>query len=268
MMPSFFSRVTSYSVAALAVCATSTIFTQTAQAEEDEAHVDAFLLVGPNGKIRTGGYDFEDNIVDNVNTFVYEGEFDQFGTTDEPGFNSLSSTNPQLPAGFSTLPGNTSVVWTGKAFTIGGVTSNLWHWDGTGPVDFDPLTDGTVLNIGKAPFNNETSADLDGSANDVAGFEIETTNSSGFLHKHINFSVVDVNSAPTGFYLWSLVLTAGNNSSDPIYFVHDLGETGEVFHELAAEWVEDNLATSVIPAPTSAFMALGGLAGLMLRRRR
>ena len=230
--------------------------------EEEHGHVDALLIINPDNQLVTGGYDFEDNQLDNTLTRVYESEFDAFGTIDEPGFNALSSDNGQIPDGFSALPGNTDVTFTANAFALGGQTANLWHWNAEGAVAFNPVAAGTTLTISKAPAAVFSSV-LDGSANDVQGFTIETTNATGFLHKHIDFTV-NQPVAEEGFYLWSLTLEVGAYATEPVYFVHGLGDHDEALHEAAIDFVQANL----VPEPTSAAL-LAGLGGLaMIRRRR
>lgn len=225
-------------------------------------HADALLVITPGDQLVTGLYDFGDNTLVSTDTRVLEGEFDAFGTIDEPGFNALSSGNAQLPAGFSALPGDTAVNFTGKAFSIGAQTSNLWFWDATGPVVFSPVTDGTILNVSKAPAVS-FSANLDGSASDVAGFTIDTTASDGFLHKHIDFSIIDATTAAEGFYLWSFEISADTYTSEPIYFVHGLGDHDEELHEEAIEYVE----TNIVPEPASLAMLASGAVCLLRRKR-
>ncbi len=201
-------------------------------------HVDMLLLVDGNGDLVTGEYDFDTFMIANTDTRVFEAEFDIFGASDEPGFNALSA--PQVPMGFSALPANSDVVFIGKAIEIDSITSNLWHWDATGSVSFSPIAAGTILSVSKAPSVIFESI-LDGSASDVAGFSINPTDSQGFLHKHVDFTVIDVNTAPTGFYLWSFQLEVGGLTSEPVFFVHGLGEHPEELHEQAVDWVQANL---------------------------
>ena len=243
----------------------STITGSIAQAQ----HTDAFFAVGPTGKLVAGQYDFDSNSVLNVNTRVYEGEFEgpfsNVWTVDEPGFNALPNTSLGLPSGYMTLPSSTAVTFNANAFTIGASTSNLWHWDGSGSVSFAAVTGPTVLEISKSPTAVFSSV-LDGSASDVSGFEIETTATDGFLHKHIDFSVsnTDATAPDAGFYLWAMTFHVGPSlETDLTYFVHGLGIADEAAHEIAISFVE----SALVPEPTSAVL-LAGFGGLALRRRR
>ncbi len=232
-------------------------------------HNDVLLSIDPEANLVAGLYDFDGGTVQSLGDRVFEGEFEgpfsNVWTIDEPGFNALSSNVSGLPAGYTTLPGSTPVSFDAKAFTIGSSTANLWHWDGSGAVDFTPVTSPTVLQISKSP-TAVFSAILDGTASDVTGFVIDTTSTLGFLHKHIDFSVYnsDLTAPDTGFYLWSLVLEVSELQSQPLFFVHGLGIEDEEAHEAAIEFVRNTF----IPEPNS-FVAMAGLClAVLLRRRR
>ncbi len=221
-------------------------------------HADLLLIRDDAGNLLTGLYDFGDGDVVSTNTRVHEGEFDQFGSSDEPGFNAIGASN--VPAGFQALQGNVSVAFDANAFEIGSTTANLFHWDGTGEVNFTAAAN--TLTVSKAP-SNIFSATLDASSNSITGFEIDTTSSDGFLHKHIDFTLSDISSSANGFYLWSFTLSAGSDIADPIFFVHGFGLEDEVAHEAAIDWVGANL----VPAPGTLAMLLAAPA-MMTRRRR
>ena len=59
---------------------------------------------------------------------------------DEPGFFALPAGDPELPAGASALPLNANVTANLLPFTIGGGTDTLFYWNGTGSVDFAPVS--------------------------------------------------------------------------------------------------------------------------------
>ncbi|MGV6814011.1 MAG: hypothetical protein ACWA5W_03260 [Phycisphaerales bacterium] len=221
-------------------------------------HADMLLIRDDSGNLLTGLYDFDSNSIVSTNTRVFEGEFDQFGTTDEPGFNALSATN--IPAGYQALPSSSEVSFNANAFAIDDQVSNLYYWDGNGDVDFVQSTN--ILTISKAP-STIFNAVLDGGSSDVAGFGIDTTSSDGFLHKHLDAGLTDISESAHGFYLWSYNLTIDGSTSDSVFFVHDFGVENEVLHEAAIDWVGANL----VPSPGSlSMLAIGGLVGM--RRRR
>jgi hypothetical protein len=221
-------------------------------------HADLLLINDQNGNLITGQYDFDSGQVVNTDTRVYEGEFDDFGVSDEPGFNALSSSN--IPNGYFALAGNADVGFSANAFGIDNGVSNLWFWDGAGAVDFG--ISNNLLTISKAP-SNIFSTTLDGSASDANGFTIDTTSSDGFLHKHIDFALNDTGAGASGFYLWSMDFSVGDSSSESVYFVHGFGIHDEEAHEAAVGWVETNL----VPAPAGV-LTLIGLPILTSRRRR
>ena len=270
MLNSLLDRTRRSPLGTAALCAACTTAiaaaaTAPAQADEEEAHVDAFLYVDSDGRLTTGGYDFEGTAISTLNTRVYEAEFDEFGTTDEPGFNAVPQSG--LPAGSTALPANTPVTFNAVGIDLGTSQSNLLHWNGTGVVDFAPVTGDTNLVIRKPQGLSFASITLDGSDADVAGFEIDTTNGSGFLHRHIDFIINDGDFLPDlvddGFYLFALELSVGAGLvSEPTYFVHGFGNHTEEAHEAAVAFVESTL----VPEPASA--AVFGLAGLALLRRR
>lgn len=240
-------------------------FACVAMAEEghdhEHAHGDAMLIIGPTGELQVGIYDFGDGDVVTTDAHVFEGEFDEFGVSDEPGINALSSTGGSIPSGFSALPGLVDVTFTADAFDLDGVVANLWHWDGEGEVDFAPVSSGSYLSISKAPSVVFESV-LDGSATDVDGFVIETTDATGFLHKHIDFALINLTgSVDEGVYLWSMSFEVDSLASEPVYFVHGFGLHDEEAHEAAVEYVEEAL----VPEPASAALVLIGLAAI--RRR-
>ena len=235
-------------------------------------HADILLVVNPGGNLVAGQIDIGSTSVLDVDTRVYEGEFEgpfnNIWTTDEPGFNALSSGNTGLlPAGYTTLPGSTSVTFDANAITLNAGTANLWHWNGLGEVNFAAVADPTVLEISNN-FSIPTfpSITLDGSGAGVTGFEIDATGPSGDLHEHTNFRVynTDASAPDTGFYLWSLTLHAGAGlQTDPLYFVHGLGIEDEVAHEAAIGYVE----ASLVPEPGSAVLLMLGVTGLLARQR-
>jgi len=220
-------------------------------------HADLLVIRDDAGNLVTGQYDFDDGSVVNTNTRVYEGEFDAFGTTDEPGFNALSGSN--IPVGYQALSGNTALSFDARSFSIGETSANLFYWDGQGEVNFGAAAN--TLTISKAP-SSIFSATLDGSDSSVEGFDIDTTSSDGFMHKHIDAGLSDISASAHGFYMWSLTLEHESDSTDPIFFIHGFGLEDEEAHEMAIDWANANL----VPAPGSVALLLG-LPALWTRRR-
>tara|TARA_R110000868_G_scaffold411617_1_gene706381 strand:+ start:483051 stop:483779 length:729 start_codon:yes stop_codon:yes gene_type:complete len=221
-------------------------------------HADLLLIRDNAGNLLTGQYDFGTNQLVNTNTRVYEGEFDAFGTSDEPGFNALSASN--IPSGFQALSGSTPVSFDANSFQIGGQSANLYHWDGAGAVNFTASSN--ALTISKSPSAIFSSL-LDGSDSDVNGFDIDTTSSDGFLHKHMDAGLSSISSNDYGFYLWSLTINVNDASTQPIFFVHGFGLEDEIAHEAAIDWVSANL----VPAPSTLALLLG-LPAMTASRRR
>lgn len=173
---------------------------------------------------------------------VFEGElgtveFGPFGT-DDPGFFA------------DTLTDGTSV-----GFNI---LSGLKVWNGAG---FDGGTAETVRVANFFGTPGEVSATT--GTGFVPGFTLVTASGGGFDH-HAAFLLESSMGSPLdGIYLLEIELTSpGLPASAPLWIVFNLG-LDEEDHELAVEWVEENLVPS---APTAALFAFFGAAGL--RRRR
>jgi len=221
-------------------------------------HADLLLIKDDAGNLLTGQYDFGTNQIVNTNTRVYEGEFDAFGTSDEPGFNALSESF--IPTGYLALDANSPVSFDANTFQIGSSSANLYHWDGNGPVNFTAANNS--LTISKAPSILFSSV-LDASDTNVDGFDIDSTSSEGFLHKHIDLGLTDISASANGFYLWSISISIDASTTEPIYFVHGFGVDDEIAHEAAIDWTNTNL----VPAPGSLAILLG-LPAMTYRRRR
>ena len=191
--------------------------------------------------------------------------------SDEPGFYS-----DPTELGANAVPAGLDVFVTTTSFTVDGATADLFYWDGTGPVDFDP-----------APAN--TSFEFEQDPNTGIG-----TTTAGVFDDHPEFLLdADPNAVPAdGVYLVSFAveidtLTTSDSSIAVLlvdqlivssFFAEEVEEAVEAleggapnaevdfgggiikdfaFYEEAVEYVEDNL---VVPEPTTgliAFVALG-----------
>lgn len=71
---------------------------------------------------------------------------------DEPGYFSLPAGDAEIPIGASALPGNATVTENLLPFTISANTSNLFFWNGSGSVNFQPiLQPGVTMTIDPNP---------------------------------------------------------------------------------------------------------------------
>lgn len=204
----------------------------------------------------------------------------------EPGFNAVPQStldNPAFvtPAGaFSAVAANTPLTFSFLPMTIGANSRNLFFWDGVGPEpSFAPVASNVSLQLELTGANPWTNA-INGSSDAViAGNTIATTSGSGFLHQHLVTTISKGGAAPDqGFFLFSLQMEmAGFTSSDPLFFVFGALnpadfttpelEAYEVTHDLAIDWVQDNLVAPVPEPSTYAILALGAAAIPLVRRR-
>ncbi len=184
----------------------------------------------------------------------------------DPGFNArsqadLDANNP--PAGsFLALPAMAEVKFAIAAPTINGHAANLFYWDGDGDVDFQPAS-GVTLTMSVGSF----SATADGTNTIVPGFNIETTDADGIIHRHPDYVLDDGIAGsypPAGIYLLPLVgKMDGLSDSDLFAITFAAGTVDEPIHDAAVAWVEAH----VVPEPTAMNLALiaavvGGSIGL------
>jgi hypothetical protein len=182
---------------------------------------------------------------------------------DDPGFNASSASG----------------LTPGAALRLN-LLSGLSFWDGGGgAVSFAPVATGESLRLNFGG-NNVTASGASGFQN---GFNIQTVDANGVVHRHLNsfLNGADGNTVPAGpgpwgagdgvqaangIYLLTMELAldpAGAiATSDPIFIVFNSGLT-EVQHDLAIDWVDENL----VPEPAAAALVLPVL-GLLQRRRR
>jgi PEP-CTERM motif-containing protein len=124
---------------------------------------------------------------------------------DDPGFFGLSSTRAaDFPAGASALPPNADVTVHFPSFSVGGYTDNLFFWDGSGAVSFQPIsTTQPGYSIGLDP-------------NPVG-----ITSATGALHEHPTFTLD--NGAPgipaDGIYLNAPTISVTGLSDSKHFFM-------------------------------------------------
>lgn len=240
-----------------------------ALATSASAHNDIFLT-NLGTKTGIGAADVDDGAFD-LTTRVFEGVLVFNGAApdyyrDEPGFFALGSAAPPslFPSGASAFAGNAPVILSFNTFAVSGNTGSLFYWDGSGGVNFQPVTG--------------LSMSLDPSGT--------TTSGTGSLDFHADFELDDPMGVPAdGVYLASITAKVGDlDPSDSIYMVwlanstitSDLiaEETLELieeglaypYFEEAVDWVGSNVA---VPEPGSVsllFVAVAGAAAVVRRR--
>ncbi|OHB78100.1 MAG: hypothetical protein A2Z25_23385 [Planctomycetes bacterium RBG_16_55_9] len=147
---------------------------------------------------------------------------DEFFSTEEPGFDSESRIFP---------------VGTAVGFNI---LDALKRWNGEG---FDPLNPATreTMIVSFVQQIRETGSGV------VSGFDIPVAG-DGSWHRHLIFTLIGpgTNDPGRGIYLLELELYSTSEAvsrSYPIYIVFNVDD--EPNHDLALEWVHENLARPV-----------------------
>ena len=198
---------------------------------------------------------------------------------DHPGFFALGDGLAGMPAGASALPGEADANLNIASFSVEGSSDTLFYWDGSGAVDFQPITivqPDVTLTVD--PIN-----------------PLYTTAENGALHVHPAFGLDDGGAGvpADGIYLISPTISVeGLVDSDAFHIlwlvdslitdeetaeeVDESLEAGQMtvlgknfgFFPEAVEYVQQNLA---VPEPSSALMsimALAGVSGYLVRRRQ
>ena len=203
----------------------------------EEEHFDIWVHAQGN-QIVTGSISEDGTPLNDIH-YVFGAELGEdllfpFSAT-EPGFQTDA-------AGFGSL--------TTLTFTI---LDSLRQWNGDG---FDQTT--STMDIAYGPASVQTGA------GPVAGFNF-ATDANGYMHDHFEFTLQGVADDPMpGIYLLSLSMSGVSpqyGASNPFYLVFNLGMS-EIDHDLAIDWVQENL----VPAPGA--LAVFSLLGLGGRRRR
>jgi len=192
---------------------------------------DILLEVDSDSRIVTGLID-EDNgeITHDVRVFGSEfGESGIFNFTDEPGFCGEDGTfPPQSLVGFNVLDA-------------------LGAWNGAG---FDPAAETLTISFGNLQVTTGNGF--------VPGFGLNTDSGGGW-HRHLGFTLNDVDESDSGVYLLELEIWHESEdilTSKPFFVVFNFNESEEV-HDAALEWVEGQLGVEVLP---ESFERLRGLA--------
>lgn len=191
------------------------------------------LVYDDSGTLGTGTADIDDNSVVTELRVSRSGPELQVGSPSflygghEPGFNATAASllPPNKALNFNVIP---------ITHPISGVARNLWFWNG-----LDDDMDGNYeqnVSFGAAPVDvffkfsksGGNEAIVDGAADTVSGFTIDSTDGTGLIHKHISFSMWGQNQQPAshppdGIYLVALeLLMEGLNDSDPMFMIYNL----------------------------------------------
>src|SRR5262249_20148312 len=107
-----------------------------------------------NGQLVTGTGDFDhDQWV--LGERVFHRDFGSTYAINNPGYNSIGAGSPDMPAGAQPLPGNSVLSWDFLPMTIGGLSQNLFYWDGQDTDGLPGLTPSDV-HFGPLPGPNYT----------------------------------------------------------------------------------------------------------------
>ncbi|HVZ93209.1 MAG TPA: hypothetical protein VG797_01740 [Phycisphaerales bacterium] len=176
---------------------------------------------------------------------VFPGEFGETGFpgfADDPGYFSDGVLPEGLSLGFNIL--DAARVWNGSDFDT---------------VSLNTVTLGVALGLPGFP----TAVTPTTAGEFVAGFPFALTSEGGFMHQHLEMQLSDPDA--TGVYLLQFELyiadQRGSTATLPYWFVMNNG-ADEAEHDAAIAYAE-----SLVPAPGTGFMLLGGLVSVRRRRR-
>lgn len=165
------------------------------------------------------------------------------GLSQSPSFFSLTAA----ALGTEALPSGVDLYWDFLPMTIGGVVSNLFHWDAVGQIEFTPVLSET-LTLHDPNFN---PAIIDGTTEPVSGLRIGTTTGSALnLHAHRWWWLQGASGTPAdGVYLAALRVRAdGYIPTEPIYFAFSTYATPiTVLDDSVFPWVEESIDSLISP---------------------
>jgi hypothetical protein len=220
-----------------------------------------------NGKILTGGHDDvagSNNIVQHVFGYDFGEDPEDPYFIGDPGFNNGTFAEDLFPND-GLLPINKTLGFN--------VLTTLSYWDGNLPVSFVPAPLGVQLGLQRG----STTVNISGTGHSPTVPTIKSTGAEGRVHEHLGSFLnstdgvdSDPPNAPDGIYMVGIDLKlpdSGLSNSDPIYLVYNNALDEEV-HDLAIDWVQENL---VVPEPstwTLMTLAAAALVAAGWRRRR
>lgn len=209
-----------------------------------------------DGRIHTDGYiDDTMETVSGLRVFGYDfGEepSDPFFAA-EPGINAAAGSG---------LPVGSQLLFRVPNASLFGLPSNLGYWEGA---DADPLAAGTQVAFRQPPGSEAVRLNLGShdllvgsDLGEIAGFALGTVDSSGALHDHLSAFLENagLGDPAGGIYLVVLEFLSSDplvGSSEPVFIVYNHGLKEEL-HDLAMDWVAENLAT--VPEPSTMLSAV------------
>jgi hypothetical protein len=193
------------------------------------------------------------------NQRTFHAEFDESFSNNNPGFNSLATGNPNLPAGVSGLPANTPLGWDFSSMRIDDLASNLFYWNGAESDGVPGLTSDDVR-FGPPPtsayrlYMKPFAYFVDGADAAIpGGVLVNKIEQDGTLHVHEYFGINDGDGngstdPAVGIYLMSIRLRmSGMATSLPTYLVFGtLGLPPAVLDSVAVPWVAEHEDTIVL----------------------
>jgi hypothetical protein len=193
---------------------------------------------------------------------------------DEPGYFSLPAGDAEIPPGASALPGNATVTVNLLPFMVNANTSNLFVWNGTGSVNFQPVSQpGVTMTIDPNPIGSTGAiggADIHPAYRlDNGGGGIPT---DGVYLTSATVSVTGLTDSPRVFFLHladvlvtdeddAETLTDNLANGDTIFKGKDFG-----FFLGAQDYVQNNLVPE--PGTLSLVFVMITVVGGTVRRRR
>jgi hypothetical protein len=194
---------------------------------------------------------------------------------DEPGYFALPAGDAEIPPGASALPGNANVTVSLLPFTVSGNTASLFFWNGSGAVNFQPISQpGVTMVIDPNPIG---STGATGGADIHPAYRLDNGGAGiaadGVYLTSGAVSVTGLTASPRVFFLHladALVtneddanqLSDGLDSGETMFKGKDFG-----FFLQAQDYVQNNL----VPEPSSfsvAVVTITVLGGSVRRRRR
>jgi hypothetical protein len=243
------------------------------------ANVNGETTIGAANDIGTADENF------NITTKVFQGvmvpHFPPFTPVDygrdEPGFFALPSGSSSLPPGASALPASAQVAIHFPSFTVNAQNDSLFYWDGTGSVDFHPISaaqPGVAFSL--IPSNPLATTHADGSVHQHSAWGLALGPNGGAVPAD-GVYLVSPTASVTGlsdskpFYMLFLVDAAIDNEDDASALKDGLDEGQTVFNGKDYAYfnnARDYVTSNLVPEPSVCALASIPILALVFRRDR